>query len=545
MEATFLFALKQPKQAVTAIERASQLAVFQDYVRSTLLARLDWATQHDNLTWEERSRIYMGSSYNYRLYEVNYRAVQEAVQARSRGDNQTAIRIAAALLRANKVMRRAAETYYTEGSARGRGEIVLSTLFNRPFSVRTYRVLASQSSEAALKKYKSDLLQDWVNFVRANGRRDVENRADWLQTPPLSQQTPYSQINPDFKFDASVIRESIAAGSPFFLFGAFLVCFSFALVWLTGKMLLFHRSDDAAPTRGEVTTCANFSFWSLVACGVLVGALFIAIQLPFYNQAIYPFFLYNTLYYIPPVQLFGIATVGLGCWLLPIAFASWKRQNRVYLVRPETEARALSRNFGRVRIVVWLLFFVFVTLVASNGRGIWDNTPLQVPVTGTVAFICLAIAVTMEAVRFRRTGQMLPRFTIERTFPEPTQRRAWRWARNGAWIIVVAGFYAALPRTLWYQPLRFSITGLSIGAIAILIAIALSFKTLHRDSFFLRLATQSAGVLSIVCSFTFLLLALGVWPLRIELNRQLDRQLSMNEIDWMKEQIAKNSRPSP
>jgi len=65
------------------------------------------------------------------------------------------------------------------------------------------------------------------------------------------------------------------------------------------------------------------------------------------------------------------------------------------------------------------------------------------------------------------------------------------------------------------------------------------------DGFGFALLARSAGVLSLVWSVVFLVAALAAWPLRAELNHQLDRRLAMREEDWMKEQLRKYPPDAP
>ena len=73
-----------------------------------------------------------------------------------------------------------------------------------------------------------------------------------------------------------------------------------------------------------------------------------------------------------------------------------------------------------------------------------------------------------------------------------------------------------------------------------LVAMALSWRATQRYyKFGWQLAHKSAGVLVLMWSAVFLLISIGVWPVRAQFNQSLDRELEIGEIAWMREQIAK------
>ena len=142
----------------------------------------------------------------------------------------------------------------------------------------------------------------------------------------------------------------------------------------------------------------------------------------------------------------------------------------------------------------------------------------------------------------------------------PIEFISWRRARAEAKqqpkVPTLTGFRLWLTRLLWFIAgaslvlVGFTIfwggTALDIGqfnALAVImaaIAMTLSWSVAQRQfKFRFQLAHHSAGVLVVMWSVVFLAMSLGVWPLRAQLNKNLERKLEIGEIAWMREQIAK------
>lgn len=530
MEASLRFSLGQKERGVAAMERAGKASRFDDYIQSTLQARLELWEKHDNPAWIQRVSVWAGTLYPHlaAMRGASNAAAIEAADARSRGDNLRAIEIDSALLHANQVLRR--DSFVLIGSlvAEANGFAVLNKLFNG----RTKNV---PSSIEEREKQGVALKKQWMEFTHANGRSDVTRNADWIAEPSISYQIR-NFLGSDIwgEFGVSPQKGRLSALAPLLLFGVALQSFFLALVWLVGALVSIWAKNGASPSRGKIATCANFGFWSLLGVGI------VAYQVSA-NLNTFPFlgFTDENLTPLPFLLIIGFA---LACWLLPVAFLGWKGNRRFRWVRPQREARALPRNFGRIRVAVWLLFGIFCLLVATNDRGTWDGTPFQLPVSATVATLCLLGIIVLEIVRIRRSGRALLRLRLEgETSPHSMAPFPWKLARLGAWLVVLicaflslsalnGGADTGVEAEFFYIP---------IGILATGAALFLNRKIKRSDGFAFRLATRTAGVLALAWSVVFLFASLAAWPLRSELNRQLDRRLSMREVDWMKEQIAR------
>lgn len=530
MEADFRFALGQNAAGVACMERAGNAARFDDYVRSTAHARLALWLQHDNPAWEQRVALNFGMLFPHMgaMHDVSRATAVQALTARNRGDNARALRIGTALLHANQVGRRDSESVIGSLVAETSGRESLEKLLGVP-------LLKGSASPDERAGHARELQQRWAHFARDNGRGDLASRANWLAEPSISQQLNqfWSQdIWGEFGLPASQGRFVVLA--PLLLFSLAALCFALALVWLIGALLSLRLIGGALPPRGQVAACANFGFWALagtLAVGIQTGWLFGLLQ---------PYSGLSAQNSSPIAPLF-CGVFAASCWLLPVAFLSWKRDRRLQLVRPRRQARALSRRFAGARVAVWLLFLLFAVLVASNGRGMWDDTPFQLPVSVPVASASLICALVLEAIRFGRRGRALPRLQLQGEPPDANAPRFLRVARFGAWLVASLCLFclAGLAIGLFDLPPASEIIALPVGVAATALALALSRKIGRGDGFVWRLATRSAGVLSLAWSFGFLVLVLAIWPLRAELNHQLDRRLSMREADWMREQLRK------
>lgn len=168
--------------------------------------------------------------------------------------------------------------------------------------------------------------------------------------------------------------------------------------------------------------------------------------------------------------------VALG-WLLPVALVARARNWR-RLPREARQKKPMPRRFPLWRRISWALCALGAVFTVSNGRGLWDETPFGVSIMAPLFAVALLVALGLEA--WRAWNNRRPRAKVERI--ERTRR--------------------------------------------------------ERVSFFLNLARSSAGILAIVWSFVFLFGALGLWPLRAQLNRAFEHRLQIGERAWMQEQVG-------
>jgi len=534
MEAALRFSLRQKARGVAAIERAGKAPRFDDYIQSTLRARLALWEKHDDPAWEQRIAVWASTLYPHlaAMRGASNAAAVEAADARGEGDNLRAIEIDSALLHANHVWQRDSFSFIGNLVAEANGFDVLDKLLNG----RTKKLPRTINER---EEHTSALRKQWIAFARANGRSDLVKSADWLIEPSASLYQRNFFSNDIWEgFGVSPEKGKLAMFAPFLLYALAIQSFFLASVWLVGALVWHWVKGGLSPSRGQIATCANFGFWSLLGAGVVayksgwVLNSFPSLGFSGENQTPLPYLL--------------VGAFALACWLLPVAFLGWKGNRRFRWIRPQREARSLPRYFGRIRVGIWLLFGIFCLFVTTNDRGTWDGTPFQLPISASIATASLICAIALEVVRIRRSGRALFRLRLEgETSPRPRAPFPWQLARLGAWSVAfICGVLAlasinggadfVVEAEFFYVPLCVLATGAGLF---------LNRKVRPSDGFAFRLATRTAGVLSLAWSVVFLVAALAVWPLRAELNRQLDRRLSMREVDWMKEQIAKFPPP--
>jgi len=530
MEASLRFSLRQKARGVEAMERAGKAPRFNDYIQSTLQARLALWKKHDNPAWEQRIGLWAGVLLPHlaAMRGASNAAAIEAADARGKGDDLRAIEIDSTLLRANQVFRRDSFIVIGDLVAEANGFVVVNSLFNG-------RTKEAPGSVEEREKRGATLRKQWIAFTRANGRSDIIQSADWLAEPSMSRQAGNFWGGDLWgQFGVSPQKGRLSVLAPLLLFGVAILSFFLALVYLVGALASIWAKDGTSPSRGQITTCANFGFWSLLGAGIVAfkSDWLIHTFQPFGYSGDSP----------TPLPILLIGSFVLACWLLPVAFLGWKGNRRFRWVRPQREARALPRHFGRVRVAVWLLFGIFCGFVATNDRGTWDGTPFQLPISAAVVTLCFFGIIALEIVRIRRSGRARLRLRLEgETSPRSTAPFPWKLARLGAWSVALLCAFLSLNAINGGADLTVEAEFfyIPIGIVAMGAALFLNRKIKRCDGFTFRLATRTAGVLALAWSVVFLFASLAAWPLRAELNRQLDRRLSMREVDWMKEQIAR------
>lgn len=535
MEAIFRFSLRQNEAGAACIERAGHASRFDDFVSSTTRARIALWEKHGDPLWEQKLGVWAGTLFTHLspMRDAARATALQSLRARKRGDNSRALVLGAAVLDATRIWRRDSQSLIGALVAEASGRESLDQLLGL-----TPR--KTEGSFAQRLAHGHELQKAWGQFARAGNRLDLVHRADWIVEPSIRGLTSFlgGDIWGEFGLPASQGR--LAAFAPVFLLALAALCFFMAFAWLVGALATMRSLQNGSPSRGQVAACANFGFCALagvLALGIKTGWLFGLLQ---------PLITFNPeeAFSLSPLLCAGFVA---GCWLLPVTFLNWKRERRFRWIRPERETRALPRHFGRARVFAWLMFLIFAVVVASNGRGLWDDTPLQLPVSASIATASLLCAVALEVIRFRRGGRMGPRLQLQGEKLRSSAPLTLRMARMGAWLVASLCLFSAGAFATGEFELSLISEALSVplGLAAIVLAVVLGRKIGSGDGFVFRLATRSAGVLALAWSVVFVGLALVVWPLRVELNRQLDRRLEIGEISWTKEQIAKNQPPSP
>ena len=543
MEAFFRFALHQNDAGAACMERAGSAARFDDYTQSLARTRIALWEKYDHPAFEQKIGVWAGILFpHFSSMRATCRATAyQALLARKRGENARAVRLGTAILRANKVLHH--DSWAVIGSLVAQADAIasLEILVAEPLpkSATPPSGVAQHKSRGAppitamspdaIAQHKQKLKVKWAQFARANGRPDLATDADWI-TLPLATQTLAAYYGQAIwgLFGLPPSQGRIAALAPFLLFGWGMFCFALVGAWLVGALCAPRGNSERAPARGKVVACANFGFW------LLLGALLVAIQSGWAPGELLAFWGQPDDAPPPPAPFF-ISMFALACWLVPVALVAWKRDRRFRWVRPIYLAPDSSRGARRGAWVTGGIAAAFIAI----GQSLGSNAAMLGFVCVVVSFSSLACASVLTAIRAR---QAWPRLRLEGETPARSSAPlTWRLARVGAWVGAawcVFSTWAAGAGALDLPPLAAAFQA-PLGILLLVAAVWLGRKIGRGDGFAFRLATRTAGVLSLAGSFAFLMLALAVWPLRAELNHQLDRRLAMREEDWMKEQLAK------
>ncbi len=543
MEAFFRFALHQNEAGAACMERAGSASHFDDYTQSTVRGRVALWKQCDHPAFEEKIGVWVGILFSHfaPMRATCRAAAYQALLARKRGDNARAVRLGAAILRANKGLYD--DSWAVIGSLVAQAGVIasLEILLAEPLpksATPPGGVIQHKSGGAppiaamspdAVAQHRQKLKAKWAQFARANGRPDLATDADWMALPPVTQSLAayYGQAIWAL-FGLPPSQGHIAALAPLLLFWWWAFCFSSATVWLVGAFLAWRGNEGATSSRGQAVACGNFGFWALV------GAFFVAIQSGWMPGVLLEFWGQSDDAPTQPTA-FYISVLALACWLVPVAFVAWKRDRRFRWVRPlypkPDNSRAARRGAWMVAGVTGLIAALMLWEYPSG----WHPAVLFF-VCAIVSFASLVLALVLTAGRVTKTW---PRLRLEGARPaRPVAPLTWRMARVGAWLGALWCLSSSLMAgTLDLPPLVASLQ-VPLGILLIVAAVWMGRKIGRGDGFAFRLATRTAGVLSLAGSAAFLVLALAVWPLRVELNHQLDRRLSMREGDWIKEQLA-------
>ncbi len=538
MEAIFRFALGQKEAAIAALQRTARCARYADYTNSTARARIEWLEQHQNLLWEEKLAVFHSTAYPHYspIRNATKAATSETVRARKVENHARALEIGAAILGTNHLLRQNSGTLIEAMMSEANARQSLEKLFALRPPVE--RPLPSGSWEWIDPTiHGRSLARAWDDYARQNRRPDLVSRADFVARPSINVQvSEFIHTDSWAQFGLPAPWGRLAVDAPWFFLSIASLCWGGAGLWLTGLALSRGAAREAqnVPTRGQVALCANFSLWALAG----------AFAVFFASQPWESFNVSNAIrggnFALLSAQY--LAAIG-GIWLLPVALTTWKRRRRWVGVAPRAAVAGADKPSSHgSRATAWLVFLLFALVAASNGRGLWDGTPFQAPFSLAVAVAALVVALSLEIVRFRRLGRALgPRFRLETvaeaSVPEPRLARLMRWclwATCFAFLLVALS--GALKNLLWPDTLLFG--ALSLAAFGG--ALRWELQGARRASFLfaLRLSCRSAGVLSLLWTVILLGLALGLWPLRAQLNAQLERRMKVGEIAWMKEQIA-------
>ncbi|HEX8466133.1 MAG TPA: hypothetical protein VF627_16085 [Abditibacterium sp.] len=482
MEAIFRFGLAQNEAGVAALHKAARKTQWQDYVQEGVRQRLALLALDHPLLFEEKLSIH--SSILLLHYggmdKARQAGLQQALEAQKRGDSRREMEVADAVLGAITVLRDHIDTHIGLLNGESRFRKTLEKL-NQSHGFKTK--FETDMSWQQRHDYSIELARNFAKIARRSGREDVAQRVlAQAQRPlsPLLGNQSHREFWDEFGLEAPWGR--VAFQGTWFCVQMATLAKIFALFWLTSHVFSFFwnrkhaRETVAIPTRGQIARSANFSVWAMLGYGALAAYFGVG-------------FLFGSVGWVQSLdmatneQINALLTgaplyVALFTWIVPITLALWTRNHVWKRPLPQPKApRSLSRRAILARRGLWLSTLIFSALAWSNGHGLWDDTVFQSPRPLFIASVCLVAALLLE-------------------------------------------FRLGLP-----------FAGPQFGHLE-------QHKQSHPWLFAAQLARSSAGVLAVAWSLFFLAGALGMWPLRAELNRSMERRIAMGEIAWMEEQIA-------
>ncbi len=443
MEAAFEFASRHDDAALQSFERAAKCTRYQDYSATMNRERIEWLESQRHLAWEQKMMLSFSIPFSYLgpMRQSTYLASQRAGELRKGKQIPRALSIEVGVLNANRLARRDAKYETTATTAEYGAIYSLEKFLNvTPISPEKFAVLATRT------EHSEELVRDWEKFTRQLNRPQLASAASFVGEAPTAA-IFHMNAESDINLELYGLRSTqgyLALIAPYIMLLLALTIVLGTVVWLSGLLLRFKVEKT---TRGQITLCANFSFWLFAATAVGLCAL--------YGYYLYPLSSdFLSVIFVAPI----IIAVAVACWIIPIFFISWLH-GRAH----DFDAQMAN---GSDRNKLWLSRLLCLISIAC--------------------FILLVFTLYWSGTFFDTT------------------------------VILIA------------------------AATTTLVALKLNWATAREQcEFGWQLAHKSVGILILMWSVVFLLMAIGVWPLRAQLNQSLNRKLEIGEIAWMREQIAK------
>ena len=520
IEAAFDFSIGQNEAAARAFERAQNCTRFDNYAYPRLQNRLRFLERHRDPSFEQKLSLFFSGQPLpdlTALRKAGELASTRAARLRASGQHARALALENGVLGAMRLMRRDGPNIIA----------VLSSERGARESLGEFLSIAKPKQTANYVDptiYGDKVARAWDAYARANGRPDLAVKAAFVAEPSASREWgEYVGSSSFAQFGLEEPWATVATAGPMGLLMLAVAIVAGALLWALATLLPW---DEASPTRGQVVACANFSFWLLL--GICVVAV---VRLNIYLNPFISFENGEMTAFWTVADFFGLTFL---CWLLPVWFVALQRGRRWRRSRP-ADPRDLPGFWNRARVIAWATGALGAALIVSNGRGLWDDTPFQYPVAAGIAGAGLALALSLELARWNLAGTRLhPSANGEKSPP----KLYWSWAPWLLWSLAFMGA-GALIRGVSEGVIAFDQI---VRAILTLLALAGALFTGWKnapDHFRWQLAHRALGVLVVLWSLALLFFAVGLMPLRAQLNRNLDRQIQLGEIAWMREQIAK------
>ncbi len=526
MEAGFEFGLGHDSAAYSAMRRASSCSDFNDYLFQDYKARFALLDRYVHPTFEEKiiASVWVLYSHWSLMADATKTTAQRALELKQSGNATGALELENAVLNVYRVRHASSESLYESAIAEGQATRSLEKVLGIPKPREPGPTSNGSYIWVDPAIHGAELARAWADLARKNGRPQLANSAAWMAEPSTRREfNNYDEVNDWVQFGMKAPWSAIAVVGPIVLLGLALLIATGALAWT----LIYPVSwRGAAPARGAVVACANFSFWLGLGLGALVLAKFAMFLNPMMSYA-------GSETLSTWLPLYSLI-LSLLCWLSPVWFLGWKRGRRWKLSRP-ANTQPLPSFWNHARITAWIFSALGAMLVYSNGRGLWDDTLFQFPYALWIASVGLFVALSLELARWNLAGA---RVSYGRFGDAVALKGRARWVPWMLWMLFFAGA-GALIRGALLGDIVFDQIVVAVPTVGSLGgALYLGWK-LAPDHFRWQLAHRTLGALVLLWSIAFFFLAVGLVPLRAQLNRNFDRRIQLGELAWMREQAAR------
>ena len=526
MEAAFEFASARDDAALRAFERAQNCTSYQDYSLATTRARIEFLERHRATAWEQKIALWARTRYSQlRPMQQSARlATTRALALKKQGQGPRAFALENGILSATRLCQRDQSTLIVALVAENIARQSLKEFFGLYQSADELSLNYPYASYQKTTAANSQLVRAWAKFARQIGRPQSASQVNFLtQASASTLYRDYAQTgDASLQFGLTAPWGTLAIIAPLALLALAFTAVAGAALWMATAAPRFGGPN---PARGRIVSCANFAFWLLMVSAVAIGVQNRESLDPLISGEVWP----------THSVLVGFGCLALFCWLMPVGFVNATRERR-WTRTPPPHPHALSSLGNRAHRLAWLFFLVGAVLLGLNSFGWWEGTPLRFPMPQILGTVGLIIALLLEIARWHLAGN---RLKFARVTPAPPfASRFERFVAFGLRLLASLCLLALAANLSWQSERVDSLVAGFVLFGALLGVIILDWRA-ARSHFFWQLARRALGVLVLMLSATFLLIALGVWPLRAQLNRGLGRQLKIGEVAWMREQIAK------
>lgn len=532
MQATLLFALDKPDDAIQALDTAGKCARWSDGTNQTvirrlaLLRRLRAANWQDDY-WETWSALL---PHLAQMRQAARAATAQMRLARRRGDEARALEIAGALQRAGGNMARCEDTLIGglvgEAICSVARQAVIENVPGVPTEPTSFAGANAAQQRQSQKEFRRVRLQAFVAYMRAHNRPDLAREALEIEKTLHEVQLSAQSIRSDMDNGSDpVLRTTISLQIAFFL-GMLLLWLSFAasLTWLGCWMFTVRRKGN---TQARAKTI-GWSFFCLGATGALFGVLLRIEQVlapDLFNFAPDINSPSSSIPGQPPVGLLFIPAI---LWVAPIILSmAWERKPKL---KPRWKLEMGKPNLRQLTSRgLWIVCFAGASIFALS-------SPLQLAPALFYFWIVWLLCLLVGSVLFIAGASR--------------ERRLARIFGLASFWTGTLGLMLGAPREDNQLQLQ------CIWDLALLMALAALFfrqraRKVEENTKgdwlfdFLGRVRIAASVLAIGAAFGYLGVALWTMPVEARAEGQLHRQLQIGEPAFLREQLpTKNPAPS-